>query len=84
MALEHELETFERELPRLLSESPGKYALIKGNEVAGVWSTYEDAIQDGYSRFDLEPFLVKQIQPIDRVLRFTRNINPVCQSSTSN
>jgi hypothetical protein len=59
--LERELETYKKALPTLLDKQ-GKYVLIKGDAVAGVWGTYEDAIQEGYRLFKLEPFLVKQIQ----------------------
>ncbi len=84
MSLEKELQTFQKELPRLLIESPGKYALVKGDSVESVWATYEDAIQEGYNRFELEPFMVKRIQLIERVKHITRNVTPICRSSTSN
>jgi hypothetical protein len=60
-ALERELKTYCRELPRLLREE-GKYVVIRDQEVAGTWATYEDALQAGYERFGLVPFLVKKIQ----------------------
>jgi hypothetical protein len=39
-----------------------------------VWDTWRDAIQAGYDRFGLKPFLVKQIQETERPFFFTRNI----------
>jgi hypothetical protein len=78
MPLEKELETYNRKLPELLDEE-GKFVLIHGNEVAGVWHTYEDTLQEGYSRFGVVPFLVKRIQCVDEVLHFTRDI-PSCPS----
>ena len=57
----------------LVVESEGKYALIQGDSVAGIWDTYEDALKAGYAQFGLKPFLVKQIQGIERVHFFTRN-----------
>jgi hypothetical protein len=60
--------TYEREKANLLaSGSEGRFVLIHGNEVVGVWGTYEDALREGYGRFGLSPFLVKQIQSVDRV-----------------
>ena len=77
--LEKELETFEQNKEKLLREGEGKYALIHGDEVAGIWDTYEDALKAGYERFELEPFLVKQIQGIERVQFIARGL-PQCQS----
>jgi hypothetical protein len=75
MVLESEQETYQRELPNLLQHE-GKYVLIHGSEVAGVFGTYEDAIQAGYVSFGLAPFLVKQISGIERVHQFTRPMAP--------
>lgn len=60
-ALEKELRTYRRELPRLLAEGEGKFAIIHDQEVAGTWDTYEDALQAGFDRYQLTPFLVKKI-----------------------
>jgi hypothetical protein len=78
MALEKELDTYKRELPKLL-DNVGKYVLIHNDEVS-VWGTYEDALQEGYRLFGLKPFLVKQIQAMEQVHFVTRNVQPVCQS----
>ncbi len=77
--LKTELETYEREKERLLGESEGKYALIYGDSVVGVWDTYEDALKAGYSQFGLTPFLVKQVQRMERICSFTRDLDE-CQS----
>jgi len=71
MALERELETYKQKLPEL-KEHEGKFVLIRGQEVAGVFAAYEDAINEGYRRFGLEAFLVKQISSIDRPLFIDR------------
>jgi len=72
--LKTELEAYEREKSRLVSESEGKYVLIQGTEVAGVWDTYADALSAGYAKFGLEPFLVKQIEGVDRLHYFIRDL----------
>ena len=77
--LKTEIQTYEREKQRLLSENEGKYAVIHGTEVAGVWDTYVDALHAAYEKFGLEPFLVKQIEVIDQIQYFTRDIEP-CRS----
>ncbi len=75
MPLEKELETYKSKLPGL-KEHEGKFVLIHGNEVVDVFGTYEDAMKQGYSRFGLEPFLVKQIQSIEQVQFITRLLPP--------
>ena len=62
-ALEHELETFHRELPKLLqgAGNRGKYALVYGDLVSGVFATVDAALEAGYERFGLNAFLVKEI-----------------------
>jgi hypothetical protein len=68
MALEKELETYKSKLPELLAnEGEGKFALIHADQLVDVFGTYEDAIKDGYARFKLEPFLVKQIESIENI-----------------
>ncbi len=65
MALELELETYQRKLPELL-EHEGKFVLIRGEEVAGVWKTEERALAAAYKRFGPRvPFLVKKIQAVE-------------------
>jgi hypothetical protein len=53
-----EIETFYRELPRLLEEGEGgRCAVIRGNQVESVWDTPRDAKQHGYRVFDDGRFL---------------------------
>ena len=72
-ALEKELATYNRLLPELLAKQ-GKFVLIKGDDQAGIFDTYQDALAAGYAQFKLEPFLVKQIAPAERVSYFTRDL----------
>jgi hypothetical protein len=66
MALEEELATYRRELPRLLEEGEtGRFALIRGEQVVSVWDTYRDATQYGYERFADAPFMVQRIDGRD-------------------
>lgn len=79
MALEKELETYRNKLPELKAEE-GKFVLIKGDEVAGIYVAYEDALKEGYRRFGLEPFLVKQIQLNEQAQLITRLLNIECHT----
>jgi hypothetical protein len=64
MALEKELETYNRKLQELKADHEGKFVLIHGGEVVEAFSSYEDAIKAGYSQFGLSPFLVKQVHAL--------------------
>lgn len=77
MALEKELETYKSRLPEWKG-SEGKFVLIHGSDVIDTFTSYEDAIKEGYARFKLEPFLVKQIQAIEQVQFVTRLVAPSC------
>lgn len=76
MALERETETFQRELPALLDdpEKLGKYALVHGDVIDSVWKTIQEALDAGYERFGIEPFLVKEIVEHEKPVYFSRNL----------
>jgi hypothetical protein len=62
--------TYRREAGRLLAEGKeGRYLLIKGTEIVGIWDTHEDASAEGYDRFGHQPFLVHQLREREPVLR---------------
>jgi hypothetical protein len=60
-SLRTELLTWEREKARLFAESPGKYVLIKGDEVIGVYDTQAFAIREGWTRFPHQPIFAHLI-----------------------
>ena len=65
MALEPELKTYERLKPELLQQE-GQFAVIAGDSLLGVYSTYSDALKIGYEKCRLSPFLVQKIQRTNR------------------
>ena len=75
MALERELATYSAKLPEM-KEHEGKFVLIQGEEIVDYFVTYEDAVKEGYTRFKLEPFLVKQIQSVEQVHLISRLLVP--------
>jgi len=75
--LDKELLAYTQKLPTLLAQQ-GKYVLIRGDDVIGIYDSYEDALKFGYAQFKLEPFLVKQIAPAERVSFFTRDLGTKC------
>jgi hypothetical protein len=72
--LERELATYEKHKEELLNAHAGKFVLVHGDQVAGVWDTYKDALEAGYGNFGLEPFLVKQVRGIEQIQFFTRDV----------
>lgn len=75
MSLEKEFETYENKLPELKNQE-GKFVLIRGEDIAGFFTSYEDAMKAGYEKFKLEPFLVKQVNSMEQVQVITRLIEP--------
>lgn len=81
-SLKREIETYNAKLSELVGSSLGKFVLIKGDTVEGVYDTYADALKIGYERFKLEPFMVKQVAPAERIQFFTRELDLKCQQPT--
>lgn len=78
MALDRELETYQRLLHAELAAEDGRFALIAGDELLGVFDSYNDALTAGYQQRGLEPFLVKKVAVIETVAYFTRDLEPAC------
>jgi hypothetical protein len=77
MVLEHELEVFRKELPRLLTEGKaGSYVVIHQDTVAGMHQTFLEAMEAGHTRFGLGPFLVKKVEAVETIRVFARHIRP--------
>lgn len=79
-SLERELATFQRLLPTLAAEE-GRFALIAGDDLLGIFDTYTDALSEGYRMRGLEPFLVKRIATVEVISYFTRDLRPSCRTS---
>ena len=77
IALQHELEVYKKALPSLLADE-GKFALVFGDEIIGVYESYADAIQSGYKTAGIKPFLVKKIMSDEALSYFSRDINFAC------
>jgi hypothetical protein len=82
MALEKELETYKSKLPEL-KVLEGKFVLIQGDTVVDTFTSYEDAMKEGYAKFGLDKqFLVKQIRALEQVQFIPRLVTP-CHTSPS-
>jgi hypothetical protein len=76
VALEREMETFNRKLPELKAENEGRFALVHQDEVVDIFSSYDDAIKAGYAKFGLTPFMVKQIHAVEQAQFISRFVDP--------
>lgn len=76
MALERELATYKAKLEELRPYA-GKYVLIHHEDVIDTFSSYDDALKEGYSQFKLEPFLVKRIEAVEQAHFISRFVTPV-------
>ncbi len=54
----------------------GQFALIRNEKAVGFYSSYDIALQQGYQQFNLEPFIVKQVNLIEHPLTISRFIQP--------
>ena len=76
-ALEKEIKTFTNALPSLMKDE-GKYALVIGDQVVGIYTAYEDALNAGYEKAKLSPFLVKKISGSETIAYFSRDVDDSC------
>ena len=74
-ALAQEMATYRDHLPELLRRQEGQYVLIKGSDVGGVFRDRSEALREGYQRFGVVPFLVRQIVASEPVV-YLPNVVP--------
>lgn len=67
LELEKELKFFEEQRAEWLQNHAGKFALVKGRELVGVFDSDEAAYQAGVGRWGNTPFLIKQILLHDQI-----------------
>ena len=74
--LEKELEVYKKVQNELRSKYPeGGFVVIKGEEIAGVWSDRNDALRSGLEKFGNVSFLVKDINDdLTHAINFARKI----------
>jgi hypothetical protein len=73
--LTREWNTYRREVGRLLADvQEGRHVLIKGEEIIGIFDTFEEADQTGWESYSPAPYFVHQIRAVEPFLRI-RGIN---------
>jgi hypothetical protein len=75
-SIDRELDTFRRELPELLADpaNHGRFALVHGDRVLGLYGTFDAALSAGYEIVGLPPFVVKEVTSKARTPYFSRNL----------
>ena len=63
--LEAELKVFSEHKDEWLSIYRNQFALIKGEELLGTFTTHDEAYAEGIRRIGNQPFLIKQIVEIE-------------------
>lgn len=74
--LQTELQTYRRQLPKMLDRHDGQYVVIKGEQAFHYSRTYEEALDWAYAEFGLDRFFVKKIAEDQDVAHFTRDLGP--------
>ena len=65
MALERETRHFESVREALVRDHNGQFALINGNRLEGVFTTFAEAYGAGVHRHGTNAFMVRQITAVD-------------------
>jgi len=74
--IRREWNTYRREVGRLLAEGhEGRYVLIKGEAIVGIWDTREEARAVAATRYLLEPHLIHPIRSREPLLRGPVNLS---------
>lgn len=68
-----EWDTYRREVGRLIAEGhEGRFALIKGDQIVGLFDTDEQASLAGASRFLLDSHLIQQVRTYEPLYNHRR------------
>jgi hypothetical protein len=59
--LELELSTYDRQRARLEDEHPGKFVLIRGEEIAGIFEDFQSASEYAAHRLERQAYLIHGI-----------------------
>ncbi len=70
MALEQERAFYLSKKAELLQHHKGQFALIKGNEFVGAFTTVEEAFNEGVKRFGNQPFLIQHVTEEEEVEQY--------------
>lgn len=61
--LQRELDYFKANQDELVAKAPGKFLVIKDQQVQGIYDSQSEAYADAKSKFELGTFLIQQALP---------------------
>lgn len=67
--LEQEIKFYQDNLEAWLTNFAGKFVVVKGNELIGVFDTIDAALSEGARRFGLNSFLVRRVERTPQEIR---------------
>jgi hypothetical protein len=68
---DREKRVYETHKQELLASAEGKFVLIHGDQIEGVFESRTDAIKHGFERFGHVPIFTKRIERYEKPARFT-------------
>lgn len=68
---EKESKIFEENRKDLVAKAEGRYVLIKGVKIIGIYDTRRDAVMEGCKEFGKPPFYVKKIERVDTLVKIS-------------
>lgn len=74
--LDQEIRTYETHKGDLLEVAEGRFVLIHGDVVAGIFEDRMAAISYGFRRFGYVPILTRRIERFQRVVSILRSVSP--------
>ena len=66
--LAQELETYYTHKAELLEAAEGKFVLIKGEEIVGIYETEKEAFDEGLRRFRMTGYLARKIHQGEKMV----------------
>ena len=75
-ALEEEHITYSDRVADWVVDHDGEFVVIKGSDVLGFYPTYERALTEGYERYGVAPFLVKEVSSQEQAHFVSRFVAP--------
>lgn len=66
--LEQELAYYAEHLAEWLAKHQGKFVLVKGRELVGVFENQNEALAEGARRFGLESFLARRVEEAEELV----------------
>lgn len=65
--LEREVAAYTKAKPDLLASDTGRWVLVHGDKIEGVFDSQTAALSAGYEKHGNTPFLVRQVSQTDQV-----------------